>query len=56
MRREDARRTHRERAFDIFAYRGEVAYGMLLQVLLGLDILSRGVFTMSCDGHFTFSL
>lgn len=27
-----------------------------IQVLLGLDILCRGVFTMSCDGHFTFSL
>ena len=27
-----------------------------IQVLLGLDILSRGVFTMSCDGHFTFAL
>lgn len=28
----------------------------LVQVLLGLDILCRGVFTMSYDGHFTFSL
>ncbi len=27
-----------------------------IQVLLGLDILCLGVFTMSCDGHFTFSL
>lgn len=27
-----------------------------IQVLLGLDILCRGVLTMSCDGHFTFSL
>jgi predicted aspartyl protease len=27
-----------------------------VQVLLGLDILCRGVFTMSYDGHFTFSL
>jgi hypothetical protein len=27
-----------------------------VQVLLGLDILCRGVFTMSHDGHFTFSL
>jgi predicted aspartyl protease len=27
-----------------------------IQVLLGLDVLSRGVFTMSCDGHFTFAL
>ena len=27
-----------------------------IQVLLGLDILCRGVFTMSCDGHFTFAL
>jgi hypothetical protein len=27
-----------------------------IQVLLGLDILCRGVLTMSYDGHFTFSL
>lgn len=26
------------------------------QILLGRDILCRGVFTMSFDGHFTFSL
>jgi len=27
-----------------------------IQVLLGLDVLCRGVFTMSYDGHFTFAL
>ena len=27
-----------------------------VQMLLGRDILCRGVFTMSLDGHFTFSL
>jgi len=27
-----------------------------IQVLLGLDILCRGVFTMNYDGHFTLSL
>jgi len=27
-----------------------------IQVLLGLDILCRGVLTMSYDGHFTFAL
>jgi hypothetical protein len=27
-----------------------------IQVLLGLDILCRGVLTLSYDGHFTFSL
>jgi hypothetical protein len=26
------------------------------QMLLGRDILCRGTFTMSFDGHFTFSL
>jgi predicted aspartyl protease len=27
-----------------------------IQVLLGLDVLCRGIFTMSYDGHFTFAL
>jgi predicted aspartyl protease len=27
-----------------------------IQVILGLDILCRGVFTLSYDGHFTFAL
>ena len=30
--------------------------GHPFQMLLGRDILCRGVFTMSLDGHFTFSL
>jgi hypothetical protein len=30
--------------------------GQLFQILLGRDILCRGTFTMSFDGHFTFSL
>lgn len=30
--------------------------GSPFQILVGRDILSRGTFTMSFDGHFTFSL
>ena len=32
------------------------AGGSPFQILLGRDILCRGTFTLSFDGHFTFSL